>query len=521
MVRPPLPWRVLPALLALVLPAPLGAVEFAPLFNDGAVLQAGLPVNVWGRAEPGTAVTVSFAGQEKTTATDEQGRWMLQLDPLEPSTEPRTLAASGAGSTKSIAHVVVGEVWIAAGQSNMALPLAKSEGGAAALARTVPMIRFVIVPRQSGLPARPFEPGQLPWRTFAPADNRALAAVAFHFAEDLQKRQGGAVGIIQSSVGGTPAEAWTPLAALQGHPELRSHADLITQSLARRPPEDWRREVEDYDKLRIAMKQWSRTKQGPRPQPVPKPGPGNPWFLGSPTVLYENMIVPLVPYTARGVIWYQGESNASQADEYRILFPALIGAWREAWQRPNWPFLFVQLAAFDDPKPERNFPALRAAQSFTRDTVPHTGMAVAIDAGERNDIHPKFKQPVGERLARLALAQVYGREVAARGPVMSGAKAGDGTLVVTFDHARTTLKTSDGRKEVSGFEVAGPDGKFHAATARLAGSAGVALECAAVTEPVSVRYAWSDWIEPPVTLQNSDGLPAEPGQLDLPEAAQP
>ena len=191
MVRPPLPWRVLPALLALVLPAPLGAVEFAPLFSDGAVLQAGLPVNVWGRAEPGTTVTVSFAGQEKTAAADEEGRWRLQLEPLESSTEPRTLTASGAGSTASIAHVVVGEVWIAAGQSNMVRPLAKSEGGAAALARSLPMIRFVIVPRQAGWPAQPFTPGQLTWRSFDPDDNRALAAVAFHFAEELQREKGG------------------------------------------------------------------------------------------------------------------------------------------------------------------------------------------------------------------------------------------------------------------------------------------------------------------------------------------
>jgi sialate O-acetylesterase len=514
--------RMVLGLLALMTTAQGGAVEFAPVFNNGTVLQAALPVNIWGRAEPGATVKVTFAGQEKSTISDKEGRWMLQLDPLEPSAKPRTLTASGAGATASLADVVVGEVWIAAGQSNMVWPLSGSEDGAASLAKTLPLIRFVIVPSQAGLPARPFTPEQLAWRSFAPGNNRKLAAVAFHFAEYLQTETGGVIGIIQSSVGGTPAEAWTPLAALRSRPELASHADLITQALdSGKSADELRRAVEDHRNFVAATRRWARTKEGPRPKPVPAPDPGNPWLGGSPTVLYENMVAPLVPYTVRGIIWYQGESNALKPDEYRTLFPTLIGAWREAWQRPELPFLFVQLAAFDDPKPERDFPGLRAAQSFTRDTVPHTGMAVAIDAGERKNIHPKFKKPVGERLARLALAQVYGREVAARGPVMSRAEAKDGAIVVAFDHAGGGLKTSDGRTEIPGFEVAGPDGKFEAATARLDGPASVVLQSAAVTTPVSARYAWAPWIEPPVALQNSNGLPAEPGQLDLRKPAQP
>jgi len=227
------------------------------------------------------------------------------------------------------------------------------------------------------------------------------------------------------------------------------------------------------------------------------------------------MITPLVPYTARGAIWYQGEHNAFQPDEYRLLFPALIEGWRQVWERRELPFLFVQLAAYNDPRPGRDFPGLRDAQRFTRDTVPNTGMAVAIDVGERDDIHPKFKQPVGERLARLALAQVYERAMLARGPVMSLAEAKDGTITVTFEHTGDGLKTSDTLQDIPGFEVAGRDGNFHAATARLAGPATVDLECAAVPDPVSVRYAWAPWIEPPVTLQNSASLPAEPGELAL------
>jgi sialate O-acetylesterase len=518
-ILPRLHLRIASWLFGLLLATAVRAVEFAPLFNDGAVLQAGLPVNVWGRADQGSKVTVTFAGQEKTALSDEAGRWQLQLDPLEPSTEPRTLTATAGAESQAINNLVVGEVWIAAGQSNMVWPLAKSEGGSDRLARSLPLLRFVVVGRQTGLPARPLTPAQLAWKSFQPGANEQIAAVAFYFAEYLQKEKGGAIGIIQSSVGATPAEAWTPLAALGSKPELKHHADTIARGLSSgKSPDEWRREVENHDAFRSAMKRWAQTKQGPKPEPPPVPGPDNPWSSQSPAVLYENMIAPLIPYTARGVIWYQGESNAFKPDEYRILFPALIGSWREAWQRPEWPFLFVQLAAFDDPRAGRDFPGLRAAQAFTRDTVPRTGMAVAIDAGEKNDIHPKFKKPVGERLARLALAQAYGREVAARGPVMSGAEVKNGMLTVAFDHIGTGLETSDGRSEISGFEVAGPDGQFHAAAARLSGAATVAVACEAVPEPVSVRYAWADWIEPPVTLQNSDGLPAEPGRLEWPKS---
>jgi sialate O-acetylesterase len=515
-ISPRLNLRVASLLLGVLLVTEVRAVEFAPVFNDGAVLQASLPVNVWGRAEPGSRVTVTFAGQEKSAVSDDKGRWQVQLDPLEPSTEPRTLTAAAGAKTQVIGNVVGGEVWIASGQSNMVWPLAKSEGGRASLAKDIPLLRFLVVPRQTGLPARPFAPGQLAWKSFQPRANEEAAAVAFYFAEYLQREHGGAVGIIQSSVGGTPAEAWTPLAALRGKPELKYHADSIARGLSSgKSPEEWNREVEDHDKFRDAMKRWAQTKQGPKPEPAPPPGPENPWSRNSPTVLYENMVAPLIPYTVRGIIWYQGESNAFKPDEYRILFPSLIGAWRAAWQSPELPFLFVQLAAFRDPRPGRDFPGLRAAQAFTRDTIPHTGMAVAIDAGEKNDIHPKFKKPVGERLARLALAQVYGREMAARGPVMSGAAAKDGSVTIAFDHAGSGLRTSDGRDEIPGFEVAGPDGKFHAATARLAGPSSVLLQCEAVSKPASVRYAWADWIEPPVTLQNGDTLPAEPGRIDV------
>jgi len=493
------------------------AVDLAPLFNDGCVLQSGMPVNVWGHAQPGAKVTVSFGGQEKSASSDPKGRWQLQLDPLEVSLEPRTLTASSGGRVSSVKDVLVGEVWIASGQSNMEWPLAVSDGGQTDLSGDFSDLRFVKVPLQTGLPPAPMSARQLKWRAFEPGLKSEFSAVAFYFAGELRKQVGAPVGIIQSSVGGTPAQAWTPLPTLENRPELKHHADAILGGLASaKQPAQWMAENTSFRHYMRERGLWMRTKNGPAPKPVPPPGPDNPWSQQSPTVLYDNMIVPLTSYTARGVIWYQGEGNTTTPGEYRILFPALIAAWREAWQQPEMPFLFVQLAGFGelDGKPPRgDWPGLRAAQAFARDTVPNTGMAVAIDVGQKDDIHPKLKKPVGERLARLALAQVYGRDIAARGPLLTKAEKQGRTIHLSFDHAGSGLKASDGKSGVPGFEVAGADANFPPATARIAGTATVELTGAEVPAAAAVRYAWQAWVEPAVTLQNSEGLPAEPREI--------
>jgi sialate O-acetylesterase len=312
---------------------------------------------------------------------------------------------------------------------------------------------------------------------------------------------------VQCSYGGTPAEAWTPGWALDGKPELKYLADALRKGLASKSAEEWQEETRRYNAAAAAINEWKKNRKGPQPKGYPIPGPDNPWFQCSPMVLFENMIRPLIPYTARGVIWYQGESNAGKPDEYRVLFPAMIESWRKLWNRPDWPFFFVQLSAYDNPK---DWPGLRAAQTFTRDTVPHTGMALAIDCGEKEQIHPKLKQPVGERLALLALDQVYGRDVVSRGPAFQTlGKAGD-TVQVVFDRSAKGLKTSDGNARLPGFEIAGPDGKYYPAVAEIISANKVELKCPDVKKPLSVRYAWNNWVEPPVTLQNSAGLPAEP-----------
>ncbi len=504
--------RILLSFMVLLTGLSHAEVRFAPIFNDGAVLQCEMKVNVWGSADPGEALTVTFAEQQKSTVADAKGNWMVQLDPMPAAAEPRKLIVrSSIGNQKSeISNVTVGEVWLATGQSNMVVPLKNTIGGPDRLEKTIQGIRFVRVPQTFGLPVKKqFTPDDLAWNTFAPGPNNQIAAVAFYFAEKIQAETGRQIGIIQSSYGGTPCQAWTPEWALDAHPELKYYMDAVRKALGSgKSEQEWLKDANALRKWQEDLKQWMKTKEGPHPK---NPGPqdlGNPLSPKTATTLYENMIVPLVPYTARGVIWYQGEANAGNPEEYRILFPAMIEAWRTAWNRPDWPFFFVQLAAYD--QKGQDWAAQRAAQTFTRDTVKNTGMALAIDCGEKDNVHPKKKQPVGGRLARLALVDVYGKNTVARGPAFRTLEKSNGTLRITFQTFDNPLEAADGKPDVPGFEEAGADGVFHAAQAKIISTDSIELICAEVPDPVSVRYAWANWPEPPVTLQNSAGLPAEP-----------
>jgi sialate O-acetylesterase len=504
------------AVIALAARAFAAELSFAPLFNDGLVLQCELPVNVWGRADAGAAVTLRIDDRiVARTVADTAGAWRAVLPPHAPG-GAHVLAAQSGTSVARVSRVWFGEVWLATGQSNMVQPLKNSEGGEARLALTMPEVRFVKVPQRTGLPIeRDFTSEDLAWREFAPPQNQQIAAVAFYFAEQIQRALGRRVGIVQSSYGGTPAQAWTPRWALEEQPSLRHYADAIREGVAAgKPKERWLHDAGALSRWKVAVAAWEKGGQsGPRPTNPGPPERGNPWHPQSPTVLFENMIAPLVPVTTRGVIWYQGEGNAGKPEEYRVLFPAMIAAWRKEWARADWPFLFVQLAAYG--ARSGDWPALRAAQAFTRDTVAHTGMAVALDCGEKEQIHPRAKQPVGERLARLALAQVYARPVAARGPSAEMVERADGRLVVHFAHVPGGLRTGDGRAEVPGFEVAANDGQFRPVGARIVREGKIELSGGGVPAAVSVRYAWANWMEPPVTLRNSADLPAEPFMLPV------
>jgi sialate O-acetylesterase len=486
------------------------AIRFAPIFNDGVVLQCEMAVNVWGWAAPGVRVELRLDGRAAATAVaDASGRWLAVLPAQSPGGAHTLEAVAGAEVIK-VSEVWFGEVWLASGQSNMVQPLKNSHGGEEHLALTLPGIRFVRVPERKGVPVeRDLTAADLAWQAFAPPQNQRIAAVAFYFAEQLQQATGRKIGIVQSSFGGTHAHVWTPLWALEERAELRHYAAAHRKSKAAgKSKEQWLKEVSDFEAYYQAEQRWQKTREGTPPVPVPRPGQENPYSSVYPSTLFENMIAPLAPFTMRGVIWYQGEANAGGPAEYRVLFPALIRAWRQTWGRADWPFLFVQLASYS--ASAGDWPGLRAAQAFVRDTVPHTGMALAIDCGEKGEIHPRNKQPVGARLAQLALAQVYGQDVVSRGALLDTVTAEKGRVRVDFRYCEKGLRTSDGKPEIPGFEVAGVDGGFQAAHARVVGSSSVELVCEAIPEPVAVRYAWAGWVEPPVTLQNGAGLPAEP-----------
>ena len=485
--------------IGLCIQAHAGGVDFAPIFNDGAVLQCEMPVNIWGAADPGETVTVSFAGQKKTAKADADGKWMLQLDPMKASSEPETLEVKSAiGNQKSaIANVHVGEVWLATGQSNMHQPARITKEGREALKRVHPKIHFSMVPLRVGAPYIPHcTKEELAWGEFGPAHNQ-LAAVAFHFAEELQPKVGKHVGVIQCSYGGTPIESWMPKEVLFGTRRGKwVQAMLANERKRGLGADELKKEMADFDEAKAA-------KTPNLKQPL-----GNPFYSKTPAALYESMTKEIIPYTARGVLWYQGEANASRPDDYVELLSAHIGQMRQDFKNETMPFYIVQLSAWGPG--EKYWPAFRVAQAKVRDTVPHTGLALSLDKGDKTNIHPTDKKPVGQRLAYLALNEVYGVDTPSRGPMLKTAESKGAEMILTFNYALDGLKTANGADAVTGFEIAGSDKQFVVADARITGVGEITLSAASVAKPQFARYAWHGFFEPALNLYNSADLPAEP-----------
>lgn len=476
------------ALLALAAPAPAAARSRAPLrlhalFSDGAVLQAGMMVPVWGTAEPGEEVTVEFEGQKKAVPADAEGRWRVRLDILSPG-GPHELKVSAGGRSVVARNILVGEVWLAGGQSNMEWPVRSSARAEEEIAAARhPRIRLFTVPRRaSEAPQRDVEGA---WKECSPESVAGFSAVAYFFGRELHQALGVPVGLIHASWGGTPAEVWTRREVFDEVPELK---ECVAEDARRRAAHE-----------KAAEQARAKGKLAPR-APLP---------LSS---LYNGMIAPLIPYGLRGAIWYQGESNASRAALYRTLFPALIRTWRRDWGQGDFPFLFVQLANFMARRAEPSESAwaeLREAQLRTLSEVPRTAMAVAIDLGEEKDIHPRNKQDVGRRLARAALGTVYDRAVVYSGPLYDGMKVEEDRIRVFFKHVGGGLEARGGK--LAGFAVAGADRKFVWAEAEIDGET-VVVRHPSVPAPVAVRYAWAD--NPEATLYNKEGLPASPFRTD-------
>ena len=647
-----LAWLTAFALGAAAAPA---AVKVASPFGDHMVLQQGMPVPVWGTADAGEKVSVEFGGKTKSTVAGADGHWRVNLDRQNASAEPADLIVSSIdahaqNSTVLFQDVLVGEVWICGGQSNMERQLGLRTGQKPiyqweqeVAAADHPLVRQLYVTQKTSF--TPQTSAEAMWTVCSPATVADFTAVGYFFARDLQAKLGVPVGIIHSSWGGTPAEAWTSAEGLRAFPEFAAALEMV-KTAANDADAAHRRYLDRLDRWYSEMDPGSRTpgwfepsfnatdwetmklpttwetaghagfdglvwfrktfdlpaswKGGdvelrlsaiddvdttwvngtlvgstylwstPRVYRVPaaalKPfgnviavrvldtagfggiyeaklplelaapdGAFAPVSLAgewrckfaaeltsdhrppqdvsnnpnTPTVLYNGMIAPLVPYAIRGVAFYQGEANADRPQQYRTLFPALIADWRREWHEGDFPFLFVQIAPFNGQPPE-----IREAQLLSWQSTKNTAMIVTVDCGDADEIHPAHKQPVGARLALAARALAYGEKLEYSGPVFDHATFADGRAVLNFTHLGGGLVAKDG--PLAGFIIAGADGVYHRAKAEIAGDT-VVVSAAVVKQPAAVRYAWANVASG--NLFNAAGLPASPFRTDVEKLA--
>jgi len=494
--------RALFILLLVLSASAMAAVKPNPLFSDGAVLQQETHIPVWGTAKEGEKVTVKFDGQEVST-TAKDGKWKVKL-PAHKAGGPFTLTISGE-NTITITNVLVGEVWVCSGQSNMAFPLASAANAAAEIpTANYPNVRMFTVPMKCS--ASPQEEAAGRWGSCTPRNAPGFSAVGYFFGRDLFKTRSVPVGMIHSSWGGTPAQAWTSRSGFGMSPELKVYTDRLTNAVA-----TYLKEVDEYrgviEKFQAKYGRPSAPAAAvPSWEDLPPAGPVSPFTtVSSPSVLYNGMIAPLLPYAIRGVIWYQGEANSIDAGLYRTLFSCLIADWREKWGRGDFPFLFTQIAPHNAFPPE-----LREAQFLTLARTTNTAMAVTIDIGDVQDVHPKQKEPVGARLALAARALAYGEKIEYSGPLYQGVKIDGNRVIISFTHIGSGLMAKDG--ELKGFTIAGADKKFLPAKAEIAGDT-VVVSSGGVPAPVAVRYGWAN--APEVNLYNKEGLPASPFRTEV------
>ena len=469
-------------------------VVLAPLFQDHAVLQRDRPIPVWGTAAPGETVEIVLGNQRLAATADSHGYWIVRFDALPAQAEPLEFVAKGSNEVR-LRDIVIGDVWLLSGQSNMEWPVRSSDNAEAEIAAANDsLLRHFRTERR--IAHEPVRDAVGNWQLTTPQTAGHFSAVGYFFAREIRREVGVPIGLINASWGGTPVESWLPAAPLAIYPVRR----MAMQHLAAAAT-SFAGNLAAHEK---AMEAWTTAGAVPPPPPAPwVPGPEI-----APGVLYNGMIAPHVPASLSGVLWYQGEANADQPGTYEVMFRALIESWRGRFQQPNLPFYWVQLANWAGGNAQgTNWAELRDAQTETLE-LPHTGQAVTIDIGDADDIHPRNKQDVGRRLARIALANVYGRAVVFEGPTFAGVERRGDELVVHFEHA-TGLHAREGSPK--GFEIAGDDRIFHPATARVSGDT-VILTAPAVTTPIAVRYAWRN--APVATLYNKAALPAVPFRSD-------
>lgn len=501
-------------------------VRLPKIFSSHMVLQRGLECPVWGWADVGEEVSVEFAGTTHAATADPQGRWQVRLTAMEASVEGRSLVVSGKNRIE-LKDVLVGDVWICSGQSNMEWPLqsvinAQEEVAAADHSG----IRLFDVPGHttSPLPLNDVPGGS--WNVCTPKTAGGFSAVGYFFGRRFYQETDVPVGLLGTNWGGTRIEPWTPPAGFRSVPELKSIADQVDRfdPTAAAGQATWTAYADQVTAWATSVKKALASNSIPTPPPV------TPGFTssGQPTAIYNSMVHGLAPFGLRGAIWYQGEANGNEGVEYFHKMQALIGGWRSVWNEGDFPlyFYFVQLADFqkpnDNPAGGDGWARIRDAQRQSL-TIPHTGMAVITDIGEANDIHPRNKQDVGARLALWALRDVAKKDVTVSGPLYREMKSEpNGQIRLHFDHTGSGLMVGvkkglnptavDDGGMLKRFAIAGEDRQWHWADAKIDGDT-VLVSSAKVKQPVAVRYAWS--MNPEGSnLYNTEGLPASPFRTD-------
>ncbi|MGN6641598.1 MAG: sialate O-acetylesterase [Verrucomicrobiota bacterium] len=487
-------------------------VKLPALFSDHMVLQRDMAVPVWGWADPGETVTLNIAGQTKTATADAKGKWSVKMEKLS-AQEPVTLTVKGK-NTVTVQDVLIGEVWLAAGQSNMQLPVsAVTNAWVEKASAKFPQIRMFTVARHPAVTPQSDCEGE--WIVCSLETVPNFSAAAYFFGRDLHQKLGAPVGLINASWGSTPIETWTSLPVQEGKKELEPIFAEWNQKVS--VPFDEAKAKAQYERQ---MKAWKVNVQ--KAKAAGKAAPWTPKMAvpprqekNYPANLFNGMIAPLIPYAIRGGIWYQGENNSRTeqlARTYAMQLPLMIQDWRARWNEGDFPFAWVQLPNFKQPTEDPNAPS---NWSFTREAMlkalalPNTGMAITIDVGEAAAIHPRDKQTVGKRLALWARSQVYGEKIPFSGPLPAGHKIKGDEVTLSFTHTDGGLVAKGG--ELKGFAIAGSDQKWVWAKARIEGDK-VIVSSPDVKSPVAVRYGWAE--NPDCNLYNGAGLPASPFRTD-------
>ena len=486
------------------------SLHLSKIFANEMVLQRDKPVPVWGKAKAGSKVTVSFSGQLKSTHAGTDGKWKIVLDPLKTNAKNQTLTVTSGSQKVECLNVLVGEVWLASGQSNMQWAMYHTNYTKDELKNLdEPLIRFITIKRHTSASPQTDVKGE--WMKLHSSVTKKISSVAAGFAMELKKELNVPIGIISSNLGGTRIEPWTPYEGFKNHPDFQKTASEVKSRNSN--PQEAKKDKEEFIKT---VKNWvkkaeAKTESGEQLPPLPI-FPTVKITNQTPSALYNAMIHPLVGFALRGVIWYQGESNMGEGLLYEKRMQALIRGWRHVWKQGDFPFYYVQLAPFGQSSGGR-LAGIWEAQFRALKSIKNTGMVVTTDIGNLKSIHPKNKKDVSKRLALWALAKDYGKDIVYSGPLYKGFERKDKKVIISFDHAESGLGFK-GKAIYHVFVNSKENKAFVGATPTIVGSTLVVTHPKG-EEALHVRMGWNKRAQP--NLMNKEGLPASPFRTDGPQ----